>query len=135
MNKFLTLFAGLAAALLAGAPTAHAASYTARWLATVTNSTFSNGTYCLVVKDDGSYGWPHSGSATLPDQGLTFGTFQVINSLFVATVEAPGGSGQNAGIVFMGRAQAGNIGNGVYEEVYGGEDFDSGKAGFVKNGC
>jgi hypothetical protein len=29
----------------------------------------------------------------------------------------------------------GNIGDGVFEDVYGGEDFDSGALVFMKGGC
>ncbi|HMF27374.1 MAG TPA: hypothetical protein VKE42_01295, partial [Candidatus Cybelea sp.] len=94
----------------------------------------SNGTSCLTLTDDGSNGWKHSGSASLGGS-LSFGTFQVINHTLVATIEASG-YGQNAGLVFIGSANHGNIGKGVFEDVYGGEDFDSGALTFgMKGGC
>jgi hypothetical protein len=38
--------------------------------------------------------------------------------------------------VFIGRASKGNIGTGVYDDVYGGEAFDTGVLAFgVKGGC
>lgn len=46
------------------------------------------------------------------------------------------GSGQNEGLVFIARAGNGNIGQGVYEGVYGGEEIDSGVLVFgMKGGC
>ena len=47
---------------------AMAQSYTGDWPATVTQSQRSNGTYCVTLTDDGSYGWPHSGEAELNGQ-------------------------------------------------------------------
>ena len=133
--KRLPTLAPLSVVISAGAAAAGTVSYTGNWLVTVSHGTYFNGTACLVLKDDGSLGWPHSGSATLPDDNLNYGTFKIIDGLLVATIEAPGDTGQNAGIVFTGRANNGSIGKGVYEEVYGGEDFDSGKAVFAANGC
>lgn len=108
--------------------------YTGNWPLTITKSHHSNGTYCLALTDKGSNGFRHSGSASLGGS-LNFGTFQVINHTLVATIEASG-YGQNAGLVFIGRANHGNIGNGFFEDVYGGEDFDSGALAFgMKGGC
>ncbi|MEI9931732.1 MAG: hypothetical protein WDM89_14630 [Rhizomicrobium sp.] len=114
--------------------------FTGSWLIAVSHSLHSNGNYCLKVTDDGSVGWPHSGFATLTGPGglnLTFGTFQVINRIFTVTMEEQGGeSGQNAGLVFSAPARAGGIGAGIYDQVYGGEAFDSGAAEFgAKGGC
>ena len=50
------------------------------------------------------------------------------------TIQGGGDSGQNAGLVFVAPASAGEIGNGVFEEVYGGEDFLSGALTLGKNG-
>jgi hypothetical protein len=128
-----------AAFLLVSASSVIAAtSYTGNWPITVTHAKYGNGTYCLTVKDDGSLGFPHSGFDSLqaPGENLPYGTFQLIGRLFTVTVEAQGGSGQNAGLVFVAPASNGSIGNGVYDEVYGGEAFDSGKATFgPKGGC
>lgn len=130
-----TLLAVAAVVAIAAAPgTAVAQSYTGNWPVTVTKSQHSNGTSCLKLTDNGSNGWPHSGSASLGGS-LSFGTFQVINHTLVATIQAPG-YGQNAGLVFIGQANHGSIGKGFFEDVYGGEDFDSGALTFgMKGGC
>jgi hypothetical protein len=53
----------------------------------------------------------------------------------VATIQAQAYS-QNAGLVFIGHASLGNVGDGVFEDVYGGGDFDSGALTFgMKGGC
>jgi hypothetical protein len=135
------------AALSAGAATAYGYSgglraaaghsYTGSYPITVTKSQRSNGTGCLTLTDNGSFGQPHSGSATLVfgSQKFTFGTFQVINRELFATIQAQG-YGQNAGLVFVGAASRGIIGQGFFEDVYGGEDFDSGALAFgTKGGC
>jgi|SRR5579871_501475 len=129
---------GIIAALVASACVAAAEthSYSGSYQVTVTRSQHSNGTYCLTLADNGQYGAPHSGSATLVINGhkYPYGTFQVLNHTLVATIQAQG-YGQNAGLVFIGHATLGNVGDGVFEDVYGGEDFDSGAETFLKGGC
>jgi hypothetical protein len=124
----------LALAMLAPAG-AMAAGYSGNYPVTVSHSQHSDGTYCLTLKDGGSYGWPHSGYASLVigSSKFPYGTFQVINHTLVVTIEAQG-YGQNAGLVFIGSASRGNIGRGVFEDVYGGEDFDSGALSFGMKG-
>ncbi len=129
----ITIFAA-ATAVVVSASAAIAAGYTGRWPVTISHSHHSDGSYCLALTDNGSNGWRHSGSASLGGS-LSFGTFQVINRTLVATIQAQG-YGENAGLVFIGSANRGNIGNGVFEDVYGGEDFDSGALTFgTKGGC
>jgi hypothetical protein len=95
-------------------PASH--DYTGSWPATVTHSKHSNGTYCLTLQEKGG-----SASLVLPEGSkLSYGTFQVFNHTLVATIEAQG-YGQNAGLVFIGSAGRGNIGAGVFDNVYGGE--------------
>jgi hypothetical protein len=109
-------------------------SYSGNWPLTVTRSRGANGTYCLTLTDNGSLGWRHSGPASLP--GFNGGTFQLIDHNLVATIQSPGGTGQNEGLVFVASAGNGNIGTGVYEGVYGGEEIDSGVLVFgMKGGC
>jgi hypothetical protein len=113
-------------------------SYTGNWPVTVTHSRGANGTGCLTLTDNGSLGWRHSGQASLIFGSLKFpfGTFQLIDSNLVATIESQGGSGQNEGLVFAASAGNGNIGKGFYEGVYGGEEIDSGVLTFgTKGGC
>jgi len=121
--------------------TVAAQSFTGNWPITITHSPHGNATYCLALTDDGSLGFPHSGEAFLTGPSLggekLFGTFQVINGLLTATIQSEGGTGQNAGLVFVGHAtKKGTLGKGIYDEVYGGEEFDSGALAFgAKGGC
>ena len=134
-RTILTGAATLAMAFPAGSALA-APGYTGNWPATVSHSKGSNGAFCVQLTDNGSYGWPHSGQATLVSRSNKYyGTFQLINHELVATFEAQG-YGQNAGLVFIGHAAHGTLNNGVYDEVYGGEEFDSGAVDFgAKGGC
>jgi hypothetical protein len=104
-------------------------SYSGSWPLTVTHSQRSNGTYCLTLTDSGYFSWRHSGGATLVTSyggKLTNGTFQVIDHTLVATIQQPGAY-QNAALVFTAPAEHGAISRlGVYEQVYGGEESDSG---------
>ena len=110
-------------------------SFSGNWPLTVTHSGGANGTYCLTLTDNGSIGWPHSGQASLAHVG-DGGTFQVINHDLVVTIQSPGASGQNEGLVFVAHAGNGTIGSGIYEGVYGGEEVDSGVLVFgMKGGC
>jgi len=135
--------AAMALTVSAGAAMAHgyndstmdmaAQSYGGNWPVTVTHSQHSNGTYCLTLTEYGK----NAGSAALVigSQKFPYGTFQVINRTLVATIQAQG-YGQNAGLVFVGSASRGNIGRGVFDDVYGGEAFDEGALAFgMKGGC
>lgn len=119
-------------------PAAEARSYGGNWPLTVSHSHYAKGKYCLTLTDDGSLGWPHSGPASLTGARiggkLPYGTFQVIDHTLVATIQQPGGS-QNAGLVLIGPASGGNIGKGVYEQVYGGEAFDTGELAYGAKGA
>jgi hypothetical protein len=133
------LIAAIAASIMFAsvATAAMARGYTGSWPVTVTQSQHSNGTYCLTLNDNGTDGWPHSGTASLVigSQKFPSGSFQVINRTLVATIEAQGYS-QNAALLFIGPAGGGKIGQGFFEDVYGGGDFDSGALAFgTKGGC
>ena len=109
------------------------AAYSGGWPATISHAARGNGTYCLTLKQTER----NSGSASLTGHGTNqpFGTFFIVNHILVATIEQSGGS-QNAGLVFIAPANKGNLGNGAFEQVYGGENFDSGKLTFgLKGGC
>lgn len=136
LARILTTIVGAAAMALPG-EAATSQGYSGSWPVTVSKSHHSNGTSCLTLNDGGSQGWRHSGSASLiiGSTKFPYGTFQVINHTLVATIQAQG-YGQNAGLVFIAPASRGNIGMGVFEDVYGGEDFDSGALAFgMKGGC
>jgi hypothetical protein len=100
---------------------------------TVSRAPRGNGTYCLTLKQTSK----DSGSASLTGNGSNqpYGTFQVLNHTLVATIQQPG-EYQNAALLFIGPVNNGNVGDGFFEQVYGGEDFDSGKLAFgMKGGC
>jgi hypothetical protein len=90
---------------------------------------------CVALTDDGSAGWPHSGSAVLVPENSTYpGQFQVIDGLLTVTIPAPAGSTLEF-LLYTARASNGHISKGVYNLAYGGF-FDSGYLAFgVKNGC
>jgi hypothetical protein len=139
MIRNIRLFIAAALPLVVFSLTAgnvRAQSYTGNWPATVTHSKGSNGTYCLSLTDNGSLGWPHSGDVTLVEGRSTlYGTFQVIGGLITVTIESPGDY-EDAGLVFVAQASNGTIGKGVYDDVYSGEEIDSGELSFgAKNSC
>ena len=108
-------------------------SYTGTYPVTISHAQVGNGTYCLTLDQTAK----SAGSASLVEgsQKFPYGTFQIFNHTLVATIQAPG-YGQNAGMVFIGSAHRGNIGPGVFDEVYGGEAFVEGALAFgLKGGC
>jgi hypothetical protein len=137
LNRFLvlTVAATLAVAGSAGAAMARgytppdmARSYAGSWPVTVTGQQ-DNFTGCLTLSGSGL------ASVTIGSQRFTSGSYFVVNDLLVATIPAQG-YGQNAGLVFIGRAERNQLGRGVYEDVYGGGDFNSGALSFgMKGGC
>jgi hypothetical protein len=137
LNRVLvsTVAATLAVAASAGATMARdftapdmARSYAGSWPVTVTGQQV-NFTGCLTLAGSGS------ASVTIGSQRYTGGSYFVVNKLLVATIPAQG-YGQNAGLVFTGRADRSKVGRGVYEDVYGGGDFNSGALSFgIKGGC
>jgi hypothetical protein len=120
-------------AMVASAGAAIARGYSGSYPVTVTHSQHGDGTYCLTLtetsRDAGS------ASVVIGSQKFPYGTFQVINHLLVATIQVQGYS-QNAGMVFIGTASRGNIGDGVFDDVYGGEAFEEGALAFgMRGGC
>jgi uncharacterized membrane protein len=138
MKMLFILAAALPVVLAAGA--ANAASFSGNYAVTISHSKYANGPYCLTLTDNGGLGWPHSGQASLTGEGvggtLPYGTFQLMNNTVVVTIQESGDSGQNAGLVFSAPSSNGNIAKGIYDQVYGGEEFDSGLVAFgAKGGC
>ncbi|HEV3195483.1 MAG TPA: hypothetical protein VGZ06_05050 [Candidatus Cybelea sp.] len=111
-------------------PASH--GYSGAWPVTVTGSQFSNGTGCLTLT-----GNARSGSASLVMEGekYSYGSFVVLNDILVANIIKPSGS-QNGALMFMASAGRGHIGQGVFENIEGGSNFDFGALAFdMKNGC
>lgn len=107
-------------------------SYSGSWPVTVTHSQFHNGTDCLTLN-----GAANGGSASLVADGTKYpyGSFLVLDGILVATIVKPSGS-QNGALMFIAHASRGQIGQGVFENVEGGSNFDAGDLTFgMKNGC
>ena len=119
---------------------AMAQSYTGSWPVHVALPPQFADTACLKLVENGTAGAPHGGSASLsgPMVGdiTDVGTFIIVNHLLVVTIQAESDTGSNAGLVFIVPASDGDLGKGVYENVYGGEDFISGALSLgAKGGC
>jgi hypothetical protein len=131
-------FSAFFAMLVATNATAGDISYSGKWPVTVSHSQQANGAYCITLKDDGSRLFAHSGQASLTSAGtsLPYGTFQLIDGLLTVTLQSQSDTGSNAGLVFTARAHQGALGKGVFDNVYGGEEVESGLAVFgPKGGC
>jgi|SRR5579862_1710515 len=121
--------------LLAGVitllPASH--SYSGTWPVTVSNSQRSNGTGCLKLTEGGN----GAGSASLVfgSQKYQYGSFLVMDGMLVATITQPL-YGQNGALMFIAHAKRGNVGQGIFEDIEGGSNFDFGNLAFgAKNGC
>jgi hypothetical protein len=135
--------AAMAIAASAGSAIAHgsnatsmfvpeSASYTGAWPVTITHSQRSNGTGCLTLNGNANGG---SASLVFGSQKYQYGSFLVINDILMATIQEPL-YGQNGALVFVASAHRGRIGQGIFENVEGGSNFDAGALAFgAKNGC
>ncbi len=64
-----------------------------------------------------------------------YGSFIVRNGILVVNMAEPL-YGQNGALMFIARASRGDIGQGVFEDIRGGSNFDAGDLTFgMKNGC
>lgn len=136
MTRHIRRFIATTLAVAAFALTTSAAmaqSYTGDWPATVTKSQRSNGTYCISLTDDGSYGFPHSGEAVLNGQENPYGGyFTVVDGIITVTFTYPSGAGDCCSFqVFTAHASNGTIGKGVFN--YFGVT-DTGLLAFGKKG-
>jgi hypothetical protein len=133
MKMLFILGAAFAVTVSTTASMAASGSYTGTWPLTITNGQYLNGTYCLTVTDDGSEGWKHSGSATIPE--YTYGVFQVINGKFMADIVVPA-EGQNEVLLFTASGRNGSISNGAAQQISGGEPLYAGVMTVgAKNSC
>lgn len=131
MNKLLAM--AMAAALATSARAAAPGFYTGHWPVTVSLSQHYDGVHCLMLIDNGSFGFPHSGSALLA--GTQNGVFQIIGRTLFVSLVVPGGGQEAATYVFTAPASDGMLGKGVWGYVQG-DPTDSGKAVFgAKGGC
>ena len=104
------------AAFTLTASAAMAQSYSGNYPVTVTKSQRNNGTYCISLTDDGSYGFAHSGEAVLNGQRNPYGGyFTVIDGLVTVTFTYPSGEGDCCDFqVFTAHASNGKIGKGAF---------------------
>jgi hypothetical protein len=99
----------------------------------------ANQNFCLVLTDDGSFGRPHSGTATLEGfngGSLTGGEFYVIGKNIFVNFVVGSTTGEASGLVIFApvNASTGAIGTGILGQTGGVPS--SGLATFgVKNGC
>ena len=150
MLRKILAFTATALPLLAFALTpgsASAQSFTGNYNVSVTQTQCgiggtikcSNQSYCLLLTDDGSFGRPHSGAATLNSSGNSplLGSFQVIGKTIMASFGVGSSTGEADTVVLVAPANAstGTIGVGIYDLAAGGSEA-SGLATFgVKNSC
>lgn len=136
LKQLLVSFVAIALAIATSAaagmargydPLPSARSYSGTWPVTVSSSHGFMG--CLTLAGSGS------ASVAIGSQKYTGGSYFIANNLLVATIPAQG-YGQNAGMVFIGRAGKDRLGRGAYDEVYGGGAFVTGSLDFgAKGGC
>jgi hypothetical protein len=146
-NKIRTLIAMalpvLAFSLAPGA--AKAQSYTGNYEVAVTQNKggiagtilLGNVSFCLELVDNGDYGRPHSGTATLGDyEGgtLTGGEFYVLGSMIFVNFAVGSDNGESVGLVLFAPATNGKIGTGVFGDTGGVPSSGLAKVS-AKGGC
>jgi hypothetical protein len=99
----------------------------------------ANQNFCLVLTDDGNFGRPHSGTATLEsfDGGsVTGGEFYVIGNNIIVNFVVGSSNGQASGLVLFAPANAskGTIGTGILGLTGGVPSTGLATVG-AKNGC
>jgi hypothetical protein len=99
----------------------------------------TNQNYCLVLTDDGNFGRPHSGTATLEgfDGGsLTGGAFYVIGNNILVNFVVGSDTGEASALVVFAPANASNgtIGTGILGLTGGVPSTGLATVG-AKNGC
>ena len=103
-------------------------NYSGSYPVTITNTGHGTYTGCLTLSASGS------ATLVLGSEKFSYGSYLVDNKVFVATIQAEGYS-QNAGLLFIAPARR-SLDKGVFEEVYGGENFLSGDLAFgAEGGC
>jgi hypothetical protein len=106
--------------------------YSGSWPVTVTRSQFGNGTGCLTLTSNSSSG---SASLVFGSKKYVYGSFVVVDHILMATIIEQL-YGQNGALTFTASASRGHVGEGIYENIEGGSNFDFGALTFgMKNGC
>ena len=132
MNRIFAI-AAAAAALATSAHAVAGGLYGGRWPVVVTRSQTFNGAHCLVLTDDGSAGFPHSGAAEMA--GTEGGVFQIIGHTLLVSLQVIGSGEEIATYAFSAPARDDLFGEGVWGYLQGAP-IDSGKAAFgAKGGC
>jgi hypothetical protein len=107
-------------------------NYNGAWPVTITRSQRSNGTGCLTLNGNANGG---SASLVFGSQKYPYGSFLVFDGILIASITEPL-YGQNGALTFTAHAERGHVGAGIFENLEGGSDFDSGALAFgMKNGC
>lgn len=133
----------LAFALAPSAATAP--SYTGNYPVAVTevkagiagNIVGGNTNFCLELTDNGNYGRPHSGTATLGDyEGgtLSGGEFYVLGNMIFVNFAVGSDNGETVGLVLFAPVINGKIGTGIFGDTGGVPSSGMAKVG-VKGGC
>lgn len=148
MTRNIRKFVAMALPLLAFGLTpvaAKAQSYTGNYPVSVTevkagitgNILGSNVNFCLELVDNGDYGRPNSGTATLGDyEGgtLTGGEFYVLGNMIYVNFAVGSDNGESVGLVLFAPASNGKIGAGIFGDTGGLPSSGLAKVG-AKGGC
>lgn len=124
---------------------AKAQSYTGNYPVAVTQGKagiagtipLGNVSFCLELVDDGDYGRPHSGTATLGDyEGgtLTGGEFYILGNMIFVNFSVGSDSGESVGLVLFAPASNGQIGTGIFGDTGGVPSSGLAKVS-AKGGC
>jgi hypothetical protein len=146
-NKIRTFLAmALPVLAFALAPSsAKAQSYTGHFPVAVTevkggisgNIPGGNVNFCLELVDNGNYGRPHSGTATLANfEGGTLngGEFYVLGSMIFVNFSVSSTNGEVVGLVLFAPASNGKIGTGIFGDTGGVPSSGLAKVS-AKGGC
>jgi hypothetical protein len=96
-----------------------------------------NVSFCLELTDDGDYGRPHSGTATLGDyEGgtLSGGEFYVLGNMIFVNFAVGSDTGESVGLVLFAPVTNGKIGTGIFGDTGGVPSSGMAKVG-AKGGC
>jgi hypothetical protein len=150
MTRNIRTFIAMALPVLAFAlapRSAKAQSFTGNYPVTVTEGKagiagtipLGNVSFCLELVDNGDYGRPHSGTATLGDyEGgtLTGGEFYVLGNMIFVNFAVGSDSGESVGLVLMApvNTSKATIGTGIFGDTGGVPSSGLAKVG-AQGGC